>query len=297
MQQQARLLTNSKTFEVFIISVILVNCTLIGVETYFTNDVIGWFQQAAIVIFTLEIVLRWIARDSAKSFFQDGWNVFDLFVVIISLIPESLSADAALITGIRVLRVFRVLRLFRTAPEIKLIVAVLVRSFSALTYNAAFFLIFMYLYAIVGVTLFRLPTAESATAEQRAKLEQYYQIAPNAPTIAPDPYGSLDETFFTLFRALTGEDWTDLRYNLIKASELGLIHSNSTVITFYHVTWFILAAFLLLNLLVGAILNNYQIIMEEQKKQRLKEETEAEKNKKTFITPQEGNSIEPFSVN
>ncbi|WP_086047889.1 ion transporter [Hugenholtzia roseola] len=297
MQEQARRLTNSQTFEAFIIFVILVNCTLIGVETYFTNTLIGWIQQIAVIIFTLEIVLRWFARSSVKSFFQDGWNIFDLFIVIISLIPESLFADAALVTGIRVLRVFRVLRLFRTAPEIKLIVAVLVRSFSALTYNAAFFLIFMYLYAIVGVTLFRLPTPETATAEQKAQLAQYYQLAPNAPTIAPDPYGALDETFFTLFRALTGEDWTDLRYNLIKANEIGLIHSSPTVITFYHVTWFILAAFLLLNLLVGAILNNYQIIMDEQKTQRLKDEAEAQKNKKTFVSPQEGNNIEPFSVN
>ncbi len=75
---------------------------------------------------------------------------------------------------------------------------------------------------------------------------------------------------FTLFRALTGEDWTDLRYNLIQANNLGLIHSSGLVITAFHVIWFILAAFLLLNLVVGAIVNNYQVIMEENR-QKLKE--------------------------
>ena len=63
--------------------------------------------------------------------------------------------------------------------------------------------------------------------------------------------------------SLTGEDWTDIRYNLIIASEKKLIAIPTWVITAYHVLWYIISAFLLLNLLVGAILNNYQIIMDE----------------------------------
>ena len=73
---------------------------------------------------------------------------------------------------------------------------------------------------------------------------------------------------FTLFRALTGDDWTDLRYNLIVASKYGFIHVPPVVITVFHVTWFILAAFLLLNLVVGAIVNNYQVVMEQSKKEK-----------------------------
>ena len=76
---------------------------------------------------------------------------------------------------------------------------------------------------------------------------------------------------FTLFRVLTGEDWTDIRYNLTKASEKGLIHSPSWLITCYHVLWYVISAFLLLNLLVGAILNNYQVIMNEFKEKKSKE--------------------------
>ena len=39
------------------------------------------------------------------------------------------------------------------------------------------------------------------------------------------------------------------------------------VITVYHVLWFIISAFLLLNLVVGAILNNYQVVMDSIKKE------------------------------
>ena len=55
-----------------------------------------------------------------------------------------------------------------------------------------------------------------------------------------------------------------LRYNHITASEYGLIHVNSAVITTYHVSWFCLAAFLLLNLVTGAVINNYQIAIDEE---------------------------------
>ena len=103
------------------------------------------------------------------------------------------------------------------------------------------------------------------------------QDAPNSPEVSPDPYGTLSESMFTLFRALTGEDWTDLRYNLVHASKLKLIPVPPVVITSFHVIWFILAAFLLLNIVVGAIVNNYQVIMEETWRKEERELMQKEK--------------------
>jgi len=265
IKQLSRNLIDKKWFEVAIIIVILVNCVLIGVETYHTDNTIHLVQNIILGIFTFEIVIRFIARDSIKSFFQSGWNVFDLSLVLISYIPESLFEGSSTIMVIRVLRVFRVLRLLRTSSEIKLIIAVLTKSFSALFYNALFFFIFLYLFAIIGVSLFRLPSYENMDTIQQQKFVEMMSKAPHAPECSPDPYGTLTESMFTLFRALTGEDWTDLRYNLIVAHEYGFIHTPVWVITSFHVIWFILAAFLLLNLVVGAIVNNYQVIMEESR--------------------------------
>ena len=254
-------LLSKKWFEPFILGVILINCTLIGVETYIQPDWILLVQNIALVIFVVEILIRWIARQSIKSFFKDAWNVFDLTIVLVSLIPESLFENSSWIICIRILRVFRVLRLLRAAEEVKLIVAVLIRSFSALTYNGLFFFIFMYLFSLIGLHLFKLPDATDE--DTLIRLTKYHEMAPNAPDISPDPYGTLSESMFSLFRVLTGEDWTDIRYNLLVAEELDLIHASAWVVTLFHVLWYILSAFLLLNLLVGAILNNYQVIMEE----------------------------------
>jgi voltage-gated sodium channel len=264
-------------FEWFIIGVILTNAILIGVQTAYTSPLIEFVQDLALYIFTAEIFIRFTGRISVKSYVSNAWNWFDISLVLVGYIPEGWVSSGDMLMALRVLRVFRVLRLLKAFPEVRLIVAVLVRSFSALFYNMVFFFIFLYLFSLIGVTLFQLPTGDDLPQETIEKLDRYEQIAPGAPANGPDPYGNVSEAFFTLFRILTGEDWTDLRYNLITASNLGLVSSGPTMITSFHVLWFIISAFLLLNLLVGAIINNYQVIMDEEKERKQKE---AEKRKK-----------------
>ena len=259
-------LTEAKWFEWLITAIILINSILIGVETYTTSEVITLIQKIILGLFTFEIVARFIAADSVKEFFKGGWNDFDLILVLIGYIPETLFANASMLMALRVLRVFRVLRLLRAAKEIKVMITVLVKSMSALFYNVVLFVIFVYLFAIIGVSVFKLPDPNTISGEEKVHYEQLMEVAPPAPTCSPDPYGSIHEAMFTLFRALTGEDWTDLRYNLVVASEYKLIQVSPTFVTAYHVLWFILSAFLLLNLVVGAIVNNYQLAIEESEK-------------------------------
>ena len=256
-----------KPFDLFIIAVILVNSLLIGVQATYTNHTIDIIQDICLYIFTVEVVLRYIAAGTFKKYISSGWNIFDLILVIIGWIPAEEGGNS-LILVLRVLRVFRVLRLLRTAEELKLIVDVLIRSLKSLLYNGMLFMIFLYLYAVVGVTIFRLPTPDKLHGEELQRYEQMMSEAPHSPTNSPDPFGSIGEAFFTLFRALTGEDWTDLRYNLLTASDYGLIKVHPSVVTVYHVSWFCLAAFLLLNLVTGAVINNYQVSIEQEEKRR-----------------------------
>lgn len=272
-------LVQNKVFELIITGIILLNSVLIGVETYHTSETISLVQQTILYIFTFEIIVRFIAAKDVKSFFQDGWNVFDLTLVLIGYIPETLVANGSMMMALRVLRVFRVLRLLRSTKELKLIVTVLLKSMSAMFYNLVLFLIFVYLYAIIGVSLFKLPDPNTLSGKEKENYELFIAEAPNAPTNSPDPFGELGEAVFTLFRELTGEDWTDLRYNHLTAVKYGVLKTNSAVITTYHVSWFCLSAFLLLNLVTGAVINNYQVAMieseERKKKRQLEEKKEA----------------------
>lgn len=262
LREKCLRITTDRRFELGITAIILLNSFLIGVETYTENSTIRAIQSSILGIFTIEIILRYIASGGNKAFFDDGWNIFDLSLVLISYIPETLFANAATMTAIRVIRVFRVLRLLRAAKEIKVIITVLIKSMTAMFYNVILLGIFIYLYAIIGVGLFKMPNPEKMTQQERVRFEKYMEEVPNSPENSPDPFGTLGEVMFTLFRELTGEGWSDLRYNHISAYENGYIKATPAVITAYHISWLVLASFLLLNLVTGAILNNYQIVMD-----------------------------------
>lgn len=270
LKQISASLAEDRIFDAFITVIILINSFLIGVQTTVYNHTIESIQHIILYIFTFEIIIRFIAAKDLKSFFSDGWNVFDLTLVLVGWIPVSVSDSASTLMALRVLRVFRVLRLLRTAKEIKLIVSVLLKSMKSMFYNCLLFLIFVYLYAVAGVSMFRLPDPAALHGDDLQRYEQLMTVAPHTPANSPDPFGSIGEGIFTLFRALTGEDWTDLRYNLITASELGVVDINPTVITVFFVSWFCIAAFLLLNLVTGAVINNYQVAIAEVAERRRK---------------------------
>lgn len=263
MKNYIKSIISSRVFELSITLIILINAILVGIELSTNNLVIQSIQWLILGIFTLELIARRIAVDTWKEFFEDGWNIFDLFIILISYIPATIFVNATYVMAMRILRVFRALRLLRLTKEIKIMITVLLTSIKALFYNAILFVIFIYLFALVGVSLFKLPNPATLNGEQLVQYQELMQEAPNAPTNSSDPYGSLDEAMFTLFRTLTGDDWTDLRYNLITAHERGIVQAGPAIITTYHVLWFVWSAFLLLNLLVAAIVNNYQQAMDE----------------------------------
>ncbi len=228
-------LVESKKFSYFIISVILLNAVLIGIELTYVTPLIFFAQKTCLVIFIIEIFLRWFGRRSTQSYVSDWWNWFDIAIVLISFLPQGNPDNVGIYTAFRVIRVFRVLRLFKVFPNMGRMALVLARSLSALTQAIFLLLIFMYLYALVGVILFR------------DKVDLFTLSGAKI-----DPFGNVGEALFSLFRVTTGEDWTDLRYDLL---EVGINHS---LVNFYFVSWMILSAFLLLNIIIGAIVNNYE---------------------------------------
>ena len=239
-----KIVANDDNFNYLVLALIVLNSILIGVETSYTNSLITITQHVIIILFVFELIIRWLGKDSVGKYFRDGWNWFDIVIVSSSLIPFGfLGGHQDLIIVFRILRVFRIFRSIRVIPELQLIATVLLKSLESLACTAGLTFIFMYVYAIIGVTLFR---------------SDNYSEMPNAslnPT-NPDPYGNLGEAFFTLFRIVTGEDWTDVRYNLLNTTA-----TSNFIVTFYHVSWMFLASFLLVNLIMGAVVNNYDKVV------------------------------------
>ena len=221
---------HSRTFSNTVLLVIIVNALLIGIETYTPNRVIGTLQQICLCLFVVEIGLRFIYRETTHSFFSDPWNIFDIIVVGAAFIPST----GAVTSSLRILRVFRVLRIIKGIPELRRIVSVLARSVVSMGYISLLMVVVLYVYAVVGVHLFGRSQPEFAT---------------------------LHESCFSLFRTLTGDDWVSLR-------ERGITGQDYWVVTIYHVSWIILSAFVMLNLVIGAIVDHYGAFRESDSAKR-----------------------------
>ena len=107
----------------------------------------------------------------------------------------------------------------------------------------------MYFYALVGVILFKGKTHVS---------NKFNDIF--------DPFGNISEALFSLFRVTTGEDWTDLRYDLLSSDV------PDWIVNIYFVSWLILSAFFLLNIIIGAVVKNYDSEYSNDKQAKQDEE-------------------------
>jgi voltage-gated sodium channel len=224
----------SQAFNVAVALIILVNCILIGIEQSYQTELISWTQDVCIILFIAEIIIRWLARNSVISFLKNIWNIIDITLIIVSLVPESLFVNSDLLTIFRIVRVIRIIRLVKVFPETLAILRVIKNSFGALLRIISLLIILMYFYAIVGVILFKGKTHVS-----------------NKFNDSFDPFGNISEALFSLFRVTTGEDWTDLRYDLLSSDV------SSWIVNIYFVSWLIFSAFFLLNIIIGAVVKNY----------------------------------------
>jgi voltage-gated sodium channel len=234
MKQACQRLTGARWFESFMIGLIVFNGVLIGMETspallaeyggllHALNDVI-------LALFVLEALAKMgaVAPD-LRRYFGDGWNLFDFTVVVLSLIPAT--GEFALVA--RLVRILRVLRLVSAVPQLRLIVATLVRSIPGMGHVIALLGIIFYVYAVAGYHLFHEVDAER--------------------------WGSLGTALLTLFRIVTLEGWTEVMYDAMQTQPHAWI---------YFVSFVLLGTFIAMNLFIAVIINN----LEESKAAQLEE--------------------------
>lgn len=160
-----------------IIGLILLNAAILGLQT--SASVMASLGNYLIVadrvilgIFVAEILIKLFAHD--RKFFKNPWNIFDLFVITLALIPT---------TGpISVLRVLRLLRLVSLLPKLRFVVEALLRAIPGIVSIIGLLALLYYVFAVIATRLFG---------------EQF-----------PDWFGSLGESMYTLFQVMTLESWS-----------------------------------------------------------------------------------------
>jgi voltage-gated sodium channel len=231
VQNFARRIVEAPWFEPFMIGLILFNAILIGLETSpeFMARYDGWLHAGNDIIlgvFIVEAALKITAvAPRFRLYFGNGWNLFDFAIIVLSLIPAT--GEFALVA--RLVRILRVLRLISAVPQLRLIVATLVRSIPSMGHVILLMSVIFYIYAVTGFHLFSDSDAQH--------------------------WGSLGVSLLTLFQMVTLEGWVDVMDAAMEATPWAWI---------YFVTFIMFGTFVVLNLFIAVVINNLEASKIEQ---------------------------------
>ncbi|XP_038607041.1 sodium channel protein type 1 subunit alpha isoform X1 [Tachyglossus aculeatus] len=135
---------------------IVLNTLFMAMEHYpmttHFNEVLSVGNLVFTGIFAAEMFLKIIAKDP-YYYFQEGWNIFDSFIVTLSLVELGL----ANVEGLSVLRSFRLLRVFKLAkswPTLNMLIKIIGNSVGALGNLTVVLAIIVFIFAVVGMQLF-----------------------------------------------------------------------------------------------------------------------------------------------
>jgi len=148
-------LKDNRIFQFTVVAIIILNAILIGATTYNLDPVflelIYFLDYGITIFFVIEILIRFIGEKNKANFFKSGWNIFDTFIVTISLIPIPNNSSFLVL---RLLRIFRVLRLISVIPELKQIIEAILESIKRVFFVSLLLFIILYIYATMGSILF-----------------------------------------------------------------------------------------------------------------------------------------------
>ncbi|SNS94337.1 voltage-gated sodium channel [Micrococcales bacterium KH10] len=161
----------------FVVAVILANAVILGLETTaWGHETAGtwlsWLDKACLAVFVVEITAKLIGK--GFGFFRSGWNVFDLLVVAIALVPST--------GGFAVLRTLRVLRLVSLVKRLRFVVEALVGAVSGIMSIGALLVLIFYVGSVMATSLFS---------------ETF-----------PEWFGSIASSAYSLFQIMTLESWS-----------------------------------------------------------------------------------------
>lgn len=227
MQAKVQYLVEQSWFNRLILSLILVNAVLLGLETSADlmlqyGSLLHGADRVLLTVFVLELLLRIFAYRTA--FFKDAWNLFDFAVVAIALIPAS--GPLAVLRSLRVLRVLRVLSM---VPSMKRVVSALLGSLPGLASIAMVLLLIYYVFAVIATKVFG--------------------------AAFPDWFGNIARSFYTLFQVMTLESWSmGISRPVMETYPLAWL---------FFVPFILIATFTMLNLFIAIIVNTMQTFSEE----------------------------------
>ena len=226
------------TFTVVVVATIAVNAVVLGLQTY-DGVVDRWgstldaVNAACVGVFIVELTIR-IASYWPRpwEFFRNGWNVFDFVVVGATFVPGVAENS----TLLRLVRLLRVVRIVRVLPDLRVLLIGVWRSVPPLASIAAVTAMILFVYGMVGWVLF---------ADE-----------------LPEQWGNIGRAMLTLFVMLTLEDFPLYMDQAMDVYPFAWI---------YFVSFILLAAFIVVNVLIAIVLNSMEEARELERRQAIRD--------------------------
>ncbi|XP_067270281.1 voltage-dependent R-type calcium channel subunit alpha-1E isoform X6 [Pseudorasbora parva] len=223
------------------------------------DDVLKYLNTVFTVIFSVECVLKILAF-GIMNYFRDTWNIFDFITVlgsIAEIVVDKLQSEKPFNMGfLKLFRAARLIKLLRQGYTIRILLWTFVQSFKALPYVCLLIAMLFFIYAIIGMQVFG-----------NIKLNEKSQI--NTHNNFNTFFGAL----MLLFRSATGESWQEIMLSCLGEKECetdNSIQNNSTkgikkecgtdFAYFYFVSFIFFSSFLMLNLFVAVIMDNFEYL-------------------------------------
>ncbi|KRF82380.1 uncharacterized protein Dvir_GJ18738, isoform T [Drosophila virilis] len=250
----------STPFEYFIMMLIVFNTLLLMMKYHNQSEMyeksLKYINMGFTGMFSVETVLK-IIGFGVKNFFKDPWNIFDLITVLGSIVDALWmefghdDSNSINVGFLRLFRAARLIKLLRQGYTIRILLWTFVQSFKALPYVCLLIAMLFFIYAIIGMQVFgniKLGTVENSITRH-------------------NNFQSFIQGVMLLFRCATGEAWPNIMLACLKGkacdddAEKGAgEYCGSTLAYAYFVSFIFFCSFLMLNLFVAVIMDNFDYL-------------------------------------
>ncbi len=220
-REQVRAIIEQRSWERFITGLIIINAIILGLETSpsamaVAGGAINALDTVILTIFVIEIAARLYVHRSA--FWRDPWSVFDFAVVAIALAPASGN-----LAVLRSLRIIRALRLISTVQSMRRVVNGLMQAIPGMGAVIMLLLLILYVVSVMATKLYG--------------------------EAAPDLFGTLGQSAFSLFVVMTLEGWADMANQVMEK------HPSAWL---FFLVFILSTSFAVLSLFIGIIVDAMQ---------------------------------------
>uniref|UniRef100_A0A3B5MX93 Sodium channel protein n=1 Tax=Xiphophorus couchianus TaxID=32473 RepID=A0A3B5MX93_9TELE len=254
-----------QVFDISIMILICLNMVTMMVETddqsEETEVVLYWVNFVFIVVFTGEFLLKLFAL--RHYYFTNGWNIFDVVVVILSIVGmfladliEKYFVSPTLFRVIRLARIGRILRLIKGAKGIRTLLFALMMSLPALFNIGLLLFLVMFIFSIFGMSNF-------GYVKHGAGIDDMYNF---------ETFGN---SMIILFMITTSAGWDGLLLPILNyppdcdplLENAGTPATgncgNPSVGIFFFVMYIIISFLIVVNMYIAIILENFSVATEE----------------------------------